>query len=249
MQRAQRYKNVLDQETGLIRGKAADGSWLPPFDQSISVWAQGSEHDAKTYYKNHTLLVPHDIPGLSDFMGGDDKLEDYLDQFFADDYYYVGDEFTMHAPFMYNEVGAPWKTQKLVRDILAKYFFNDPGGLPGNDDCGQVSSWYVFGSMGFYPALPGDPHYQLNSPVFDKIMIDVGNNKTFTVIANNNSKINTYIQSATLNGKPYSRNVIHHDDIIAGSTLVFEMGPKPNTSWGLTKNFRAKSLLSIHFTQ
>jgi len=217
----------------LIRGKSTDGEWLPPFDQSISVWAQGSDHDAKAYYKNHTLLVPHDISGLGEFMGGNDKLESYLDDFFANDYYYVGDEFTMHAPYMYNNVDAPWKTQKLVRDILSKYFFNDPGGLPGNDDCGQVSSWYVFGAMGFYPALPSDPVYQITSPIFDKVTIDVGNQKAFTVIANNNSKENHYIQSARLNGTPFFQHSIHHDQIMSGATLELEMGPKPNTQWGL----------------
>ncbi|MBK3519835.1 glycoside hydrolase domain-containing protein [Carboxylicivirga marina] len=111
-----------------------------------------------------------------------------LDDFFAKDMYYVGDEFSMHAPYMYNFIGAPWKTQKVVRDMLAKYFFNDVEGLSGNDDCGQVSSWYVFGAMGFYPACPGDSIYQLCSPVLNKVAVNVGEGKTFTVIANNNSK-------------------------------------------------------------
>lgn len=232
MERSKRYKNVLDKETGLVRGKKLNGEWLPPFDKSISVWAQGTDHDAEVYYKNHTLLVPHDIQGLSDFMGGDDKLVAYLDDFFENDMYYVGDEFSMHAPFMYNAIGAPWKTQKVVREILAKYFFDHAGGLPGNDDCGQVSSWYVFGAMGFYPANPGDPIYQICSPVLDKVKIDVGEGKVFTIIANNNSKENLYIQSATLNGKPYHLSWLHHNAIMEGGELIFEMGPVPNRDWG-----------------
>ncbi|MBD0779878.1 glycoside hydrolase family 92 protein [Maribacter sp. ANRC-HE7] len=235
MLRSKRYINVLDTETGLVRGKKLNGEWLPPYDKSISVWAQGTAHDTEVYYKNHTLLVPHDIPGLADFMGGEEKLVSYLDGFFEKDMYYVGDEFSMHAPYMYNSLGQPWKTQKVVRDMLAKYFFNDVGGLPGNDDCGQVSSWYVFGAMGFYPALPGDPIYQLCSPVFNKVQMNVGNGKVFTIIANNNSKENAYIQSATLNGKPYNLGYISHDAIIAGSELIFEMGPEPNTTWGISK--------------
>lgn len=232
MERAGRYINVLDKETGLVRGKNKSGEWLAPYDKSISVWAQGNAHDTEAYYKNHTLLVPHDVAGLANFMGGNDKLEVFLDNFFNQDLYYVGDEFSMHAPYMYNFIGTPWKSQKLLRELLAKYFFDDMGGLPGNDDAGQVSSWYMFGAMGFYPALPGDPAYQLVSPIFDKVQIDVGNNKVFTIIANNNSEKNMYIQSATLNGKPYNKYWLHHDDIVSGSTLVFDMGPEPNKNWG-----------------
>lgn len=235
MQRSKRYINVLDKETGLVRGKKLNGEWLPPFDKSISVWAQGTDHDTEVYYRNHTLLVPHDIPGLSHFMGGDDKLIEYLDDFFEKDMYYVGDEFSMHAPYMYNSLGTPWKTQKVVRDMLAKYFFDDVGGLPGNDDCGQVSSWYVFGAMGFYPALPGTPFYEICSPIFDKVQISVGKGKVFTVIANNNSKQNAYIQSATLNGEPYYSSQLHHDVIVNGGELVFEMGPEPNEEWGIQR--------------
>ncbi|PKQ64834.1 hypothetical protein BZG02_03000 [Labilibaculum filiforme] len=235
MERSKRYINVFDKETGLVRGKKLNGEWLPPFDKSISVWAQGTDHDTEVYYKNHTLLVPHDIPGLANFMGGNDQLEAYLDDFFDKDMYYVGDEFSMHAPYMYNNIGAPWKTQKVVREMLSKYFFNDVGGLPGNDDCGQVSSWYVFGAMGFYPACPGDPIYQLCSPVLNKVVLNVGEGKTFTIIANNNSKENAYIQSAKLNGKEYTKCTLTHSDLMNGGDLVFEMGAEPNKNWGILK--------------
>ena len=233
MKRSKRYVNVLDKETGLVRGKKLNGEWLAPYDKSISVWAQGTDHDTEVYYKNHTLLVPHDVPGLAEFMGGNEKLEAYLDEFFDNDMYYVGDEFSMHAPYMYNFIGTPWKTQKVVREMLFKYFFNDVGGLPGNDDCGQVSSWYVFGAIGFYPACPGDPIYQICSPVLDKVSLNVGEGKTFTVIAKNNTRENMYIQSATLNGKPYSKCTLDHKDLVAGGELVFEMGAEPNKNWGI----------------
>ena len=172
-------------------------------------------------------------PGLSDFMGGDDQLIAYLDDFFRNDMYYVGDEFSMHAPYMYNTIGAPWKTQKVVHQILTKYFFNHAGGLPGNDDCGQVSSWYVFSAMGFYPACPGDPVYQICSPVFNKVDINVGRGKVFTVMANNNSKENLYIQSVMLNDKTHNVSWLHHNALMEGGKLVFEMGPEPNKNWGL----------------
>jgi len=233
MERSKRYINVLDKQTGLVRGKKNNGEWLPPYDKSISVWAQGSDHDTELYYKNYTLFVPHDIPGLASFMGGKEKLVNYLDDFFEKDMYYVGDEFSMHAPYMYNSLGSPWKTQKVVREMLAKYFFNDVGGLPGNDDCGQVSSWYVFGAMGFYPANPGDPRYQICSPIFNKVQINVGKGKVFTIIANNNSKANAYIQSATLNGKSYNLSWFSHEALVSGGELIFEMGPSPNKKWGL----------------
>ncbi|MEO1009914.1 MAG: GH92 family glycosyl hydrolase [Bacteroidota bacterium] len=237
MKRSKRYLNVLDTETGLVRGKKLNGDWLAPFDKSISVWAQGTDHDTEVYYRNHTLLVPHDIPGLSNFMGGNDELIAYLDDFFKKDMYYVGDEFSMHAPYMYNSLGVPWKTQKVVRNMLDKYFFNDVGGLPGNDDCGQVSSWYVFGAMGFYPALPGTPYYELCSPILNKVQIDVGNGKVFTILTNNNSRENAFIQAATLNGKPHNSSQLHHSAIMEGGELVLEMGPKPNTDWGLERAF------------
>lgn len=234
-QRSKRYLNVLDTELGVVRGKDSEGNWLPPYDKSVSVWARGNEHDTHAYYINHTLLVPHDIAGLASALGGNEELEAVLDELFEGNYYYVGDEFSMHAPYMYNAIGAPWKTQKVVRELLADYFFNDAGGLPGNDDCGQVSSWYVFGAMGFYPALPGDPTYQITSPVLDEVELNVGEGKVFTVVANNNSKSNIYIQSATLNGVPFNQSFIHHDTLMAGGKLVFEMGPEPNKSWGVVQ--------------
>lgn len=233
IKRSKRYRNVLAPEIKLVRGKTKAGKWLPPFDKSISVWAQGTDRDTKSYYYNHTLLVPHDVPGLAHFMGGNDSLVHFLDQFFANDMYYVGDEFSMHAPYMYNSIGAPWRTQKVMRDMLAKYFFNNVGGLPGNDDCGQVSSWYVFGAMGFYPACLGDPIYQLCSPIFNKVEMSVADGKTFTIIAKNNSNDNCYIQSATLNGEPYTKSWIHHDEIMRGGILLFELGASPNKMWGL----------------
>ena len=233
MARSKYYKNVLDPETKFIRGRNSDGSWRDPKDQEVSTWARGTDRDRETYYRNITFFVPHDVPGLIEFMGGAAELEKQLDEFFANDFYYVGDEFSMHAPYLYNYAGAPWKTQKTVRELVKNKFKATLGGLPGNEDCGQLSAWYIFGAMGFYPVCPGLPIYQIGSPSFDKVSIDLGNGKKFSIVAENNSDDNVYIQSASLNGKPYGNCWISHDDIMNGGTIKFVMGPEPNTEWGI----------------
>ncbi len=233
MKRSGNYINTLDPETKMVRGRNTDGKWRAATDASISGWAQGTDEDRDNYFRNITLFVPHDVKGLAEFMGGDSELVKYLDYFFDNDYYYVGDEFSMHSPYMYNYVGAPWKTQKTIRRLIKDYFTNDAGGLPGNEDCGQLSSWYVFGAIGFYPACPGVAEYQIGSPSYNKVSINLPNGKLFTVVANNNSDENIYIQSATFNGKPYNKCFISHKDITSGGTLEFEMGSEPNMSWGI----------------
>lgn len=233
MARSKNYRNVLDPETKFIRGRNSDGSWRDPKDQAVSTWAVGSDRDRETYYRNITFFVPHDVPGLIEFMGGPEELEKQLDEFFDNDFYYVGDEFSMHSPYLYNYAGVPWKTQRLIRDLVKNKFKATLGGLPGNEDCGQLSAWYIFSAIGFYPVCPGLPVYQIGSPSFDKVTIDLGQGKKFEVIAENNSDENVYIQSATLNGNPYADSWLSHDDLMAGGTLKFVMGPEPNKSWGV----------------
>ena len=233
MARSKNYRNVLDPETKFIRGRNSDGSWRDPNDQAVSTWAVGSDRDRETYYRNITFFVPHDVPGLIEFMGGPEELEKQLDEFFDNDFYYVGDEFSMHSPYLYNYAGVPWKTQRLIRDLVKNKFKATLGGLPGNEDCGQLSAWYIFSAIGFYPVCPGLPVYQIGSPSFDKVTIDLGQGKKFEVIAENNSDENVYIQSATLNGNPYADSWLSHDDLMAGGTLKFVMGPEPNKSWGV----------------
>jgi len=232
MCRSKNYLNVLDPRTKLIRGRNSDGSWREPFDQQVSIWARGTERDCENYYRNITFFAPHDVDGLINFFGGPEELEKQLDYFFENDFYYVGDEFSMHSPYLYNFTGKAWKTQKTVRTLVKDNFKNDFGGLPGNEDCGQLSAWYLFCAMGFYPFCPGTTEYQIGSPSFDKVVINLPQGKTFTIIANNNSTDNMYIQSARLNGEPFSRTSINHDDIVSGGVLEFEMGPHPNMEWG-----------------
>lgn len=235
MQRSKNYLNVLDPETKMVRGRNSDGKWRAADDPSISIWARGTEKDRDTYFRNITLFVPHDVEGLAEFMGGNKELEAYLDYFFSNDYYYVGDEFSMHSPYIYNFIGCPWKTQATMRKILDYYFVNEPWGLSGMDDCGQLSSWYLMGAMGFYSFCPGTLIYQLTSPVVDRASINLANGKTFTIVAKGNSDKNIYIKSATLNGKPYNKCWIHHDDIMNGGVLELTMSSKPNKKWGIEK--------------
>jgi predicted alpha-1,2-mannosidase len=133
---------------------------------------------------------------------------------------------------MYDYADAPWKTQRVVRTIVDSLYNDTPAGLPGNEDCGQMSAWYVFGAMGFYPVNPANGVFMIGSPIFPKLTIHLKGNKIFTVIAHNVSKENIYIQSAKLNGKTYTKPYITYQDIIQGGTLEFKMGPKPNKEWG-----------------
>ena len=130
--------------------------------------------------------------------------------------------------------GQPWKTQRIVRRVLADLYGSDAAGYgyPGMDDQGSTSSWYVLSAMGFYPVDPSTPHYVIGSPIFDRVRLTMGNGKVLEVVARNNSAANMYIQSATLNGRPWTRPWFSHADIRDGATLVLTMGPKPNTGWG-----------------
>jgi predicted alpha-1,2-mannosidase len=178
-----------------------------------------------------------DIPGMVNLMGGKQKFAAKLDEQFAGGHYRHGNEPGHHYTYLYNYVGQPWKTQEQVREALLANYHNGPDGLSGNDDCGQMSAWYIFSAMGFYPVTPGSTVYALTSPLFQKatIMLKGGPYKqgAFTVIARNQSPRNKYIQSATLNGKPLRQPFIQHADIANGSTLIFVMGPRPNKKWGV----------------
>lgn len=230
-QRSGNFKNLLDPETRLVRGKTTAGAWAEPDDYRISIWCGYSKEGVMNYKKNYTLFVPHDVPSLIDFLGGKDALSCLLDDLFDNGIYYVGDEFSMHAPYMYNCCGMPWKTQKQVRDIVARYYLPEASGLPGNDDCGQLSAWYIFSSLGFYPMCPGSDEYQIGSPAFPEAIINLDNGKKIRIRAYGNSTENIYVQSVRLNGKPYRSTVLHHSDICNGADIEFEMGPEPQYGW------------------
>jgi predicted alpha-1,2-mannosidase len=148
------------------------------------------------------------------------------------DYYNHANEPVHHVPFLFNRLGQPWLTQKWSRFICTHAYKNEVAGIVGNEDCGQMSAWYVLAALGIHPVCPGDTRYELTAPLFDHVVIHLENKKQFTITARNNSPENLYIQTATLNGEAYNKCYIDYSDILAGSTLVFEMGPNPNKQWG-----------------
>ncbi|WP_426662698.1 GH92 family glycosyl hydrolase [Rhodanobacter aciditrophus] len=244
--RAANYRHVFDPSTGFMRGKTADGQWISPFDPGEPYY----NFMMKEASGWSTLwLVPQDVQGLVDLLGGRDAFNAKLDAFFSTPYtakgicrdctgligqYVQGNQPDQQAAYLYAWSGQPWKTQALARRILAELYGSDASGYgyPGMDDQGSTSSWYVLSAMGFYPVDPSTPDYILGSPLFDRVRLRMGNGKVFEIVARNNSAKNLYIQSATLNGKPWNRPWFSQADIAGGATLVLTMGPRPNKAWG-----------------
>lgn len=244
--RALNYKNVFDPSVGFMRGRTADGAWIAPFDPREPYY----NFMMKEASGWSTLwLVPHDVRGLIDLLGGREKFIAKLDQFFTTPYnpkgicrdctgmigqYVQGNQPDWQSPYYYDFAGAPWKTQELVRKILTRLYGSDKYGLayPGMDDQGSSSAWYVLSAMGFYTVNPGSPDYIMGSPLFDEITIHLGNGKDFVIVCSNNSARNMYIQSAELNGKPLDKPWFDHADMANGGRLVLNMGPTPNRRWG-----------------
>jgi hypothetical protein len=247
-QRAQFYKNMYDSESGFMRPKNRDYSWVNPFDP-----AEPSGHYVEGNSFQYSAFVPHDVNGLINLMGGDKTFTIWLDTLFTHTsefdknvvdasgligQYAHGNEPSHQIAYLYNYTGAAPKTQKFVSEILNTLYDDTPEGLSGNEDCGQMSAWYIMSAMGFYPSLPGEPIYTIGSPIFDKVTINLENGKKFVVRAKNALKKNVYIQSATLNGKPYTKSWFNHQEILDGGEFVFEMGENPNYDWGTSKEDR-----------
>lgn len=245
-QRSLNYRNVFDRSIGFVRGRTADGKWIAPFDPQEPYY----NFMMKEASGWSTLwLVPHDVGGLETLLGGRAKFNAKLDRFFATPYtpkgicrdctgmigqYVQGNQPDQHAPYLYAWSGQPWKTQALTRRILDTLYGSDASGYgyPGMDDQGATSSWYAMSAMGFYPVDPSSDVYVLGSPVFDDVTLKLGTGRIFRITAHHNSPTNIYIQSATMNGRPWTKPWFRHADIKDGATLVLEMGPKPNTAWG-----------------
>ena len=252
IKRSLNYKNLFNTETGFYHPKDSEGKWIEPFD-----YRYDGGMGARDYYDENNgwtyIWQPyHGFNDLIEMMGGKEKFDEKLDQLFTEGLgrskwvYYstmpdatgnvgqfvMGNEPSMHIPYLYNLAGKPWKTQKRVRMLMDTWFRNDFMGIPGDEDGGGLSAFYVFSAMGFYPITPGIPEYQIGSPLFRKIVIHQQNGKTFTILANNCSNRKKYIQSATLNGNELNQTTITHNDITEGGKLVLEMGDKPNKEWG-----------------
>ena len=226
-QRARNYRHVIDPRTGYAQGRHADGTFLR--EANAFRFTRFITEGAPCHY---TWYVPHDVYGLMECMGGKERYTAKLDSMFSERRYWHGNEPCHQAAFLFNYAGEPWKTQRAVRHIMKTEYQNTPGGLAGNDDAGQMSAWYLFAAMGFYPVCPGTPYYVMASPSFPQLTLRPEGGKPFTVKAVNASEENIYIQSARLNGQPYTHNYLTHQDIVNGGLLELVMGAEPNKAWG-----------------
>jgi predicted alpha-1,2-mannosidase len=226
LQRAQNYRNVIDPQTGFARGRHADGTWVSPFDptEKASYITEGRPNQ-------YTFFVLQDLPGLIDLLGGKKSFINKLDSVFAGGYYDHGNEPSHHLAYLYDNAGAAWKTQQHVRDILDHQYADTPEGLAGNDDCGQMSAWYVMSALGFYNVSPGRPVYEIGTPLFDEATLLLDSGKKFHIRAEGASAGRSYIRSATLNGVPLKRSWLTHSEIVSGGELNFVMSAHPVESW------------------
>lgn len=250
--RAKNYINLWDPEKKMFLPKDEKGNWIeidPKFDGGMGARAYYDENNGWTYL----WQTQHDVEGLISLMGGKTQFENKLDQMFREGLgrskfefwsklpdatglvgqFSMGNEPSFHIPYLFNYTNSPWKTQKWTRFLLDVWFKDNIFGIPGDEDGGGMTAFVVFTSMGFYPVTPGIPNYTITSPQFEKVQIKLENGKTFTLIANNNSKKNKYIQSAKLNGKPLEKPWFTHDELMNGATIELEMGELPNKSWGV----------------
>ena len=231
------YKNLFDTQTQFMRPRNSNGTWKTPFDpsnvgHSESVGGDYTEGNAWQY----TWHVQHDVPGLIELFGGEENFLTKLDSVFTVELktsqadvtgligqYAHGNEPSHHVAYLYTMAGKPERTQELIRQIFDTQYRPEPDGLCGNDDCGQMSAWYMFSAMGFYPVDPVSGNYVFGAPQMPKIVLNLADGKTFTVIAEGLSEENKYVESITLNGQPYTKSYITHEDIVNGGTLVFKM--------------------------
>lgn len=241
--RAESFKHYFDRETGFMRGKLSNGQWTAPFDPAFSKH-EGSDYTEGNAWQ-YVWLVPQNVPGLIELFGGKEPFADKLDQLFkvqegvkgeqaSSDIsgligaYAHGNEPGHHTTFLFNYAGRAWRTQELNRQIQTEMYTNAPDGLCGNEDCGQMSAWYVFSAMGFYPVNPSELKYQFGSPLVREARLEIAPGKYFTMKAPLASVANKYIQEVKLNGKVLDRSFITHQEITDGGTLEFSMSAQPN---------------------
>ena len=247
------YQNVFNPQINFMAPKTEDGKWVTPFNTILAGGQGGRDYFAELNTWIYTWYVTHDIQGLINLMGGRDQFTKKLDSLYVQQYqtskyfflgqfpdqtglignYAHGNEFSRQIPYLYNYSGAPWKTQKQVREIMDVWYGTGPLGTCGDEDTGLMSHWYICSAMGIYadPMIPNYPIWLIGSPVFSKSTITVGENKTFVIEAPDVSAQNKYVQSATLNGEPLNKAWFDHADILKGGKLVLNMGPRPNKQW------------------
>jgi predicted alpha-1,2-mannosidase len=243
--RAGSYRNLFDRTHGLMRGRDSAGTWRTPFDPHRYV--EGGDFTEGTSWQ-YSWYVPHDVPGLIELLGGKERFTQKLDSLFVvtagdsmqgvDDIqgrigeYWHGNEPSHHIAYLYPYADQPWKTQKLVHEIVRTQYGNRPNSLCGNDDCGQMAAWYLFSVMGFYPVCPGSNVYVIGSPALRKAVLHLSNGRTFTMTAHGLSDENVYVQSVRLNGAVWEKPYLAYDALRDGGTVEFRLGPRPNRAWG-----------------
>jgi len=243
--REQNYKLYFDSAVGFLRGKMTDGSWNPDFDPLKSTKPYGTDFAEGNCWQ-YLWLAPQDVPGLINLLGGEKKFTAKLDTFFSIPLtgdlvdltggigqYAHGNEPSHHIGYLYTYVGQQWKTAEKIRYIMKAFYHDDQNGIVGNEDCGQMSAWYVFSALGFYPVFPASTNYVIGSPLFKKATINLDGGKNFIVESENNSAANIYIQRIELNGKNYNKTFIQHADIMKGGRMKIVMGKNPNYNFGM----------------
>ena len=253
LNRSKAYQHLFDNETGFMRGKSEDGkSWNEPFDPKHSNHREQTDYTEGNAWQ-HSWFVPQDVEDFISLHGSDELFASRLEQLFTESseitgdnisaditgligQYAHGNEPSHHIAYMFNHADQPWRTQYWARHIMDTQYNTTPNGLSGNEDCGQMSAWYVLSSVGLYPMNPASGDYEIGTPLFEKSTINLPNGKAFVIEAENVSDKNYYIQSATLNGQTFDKTVISHETILKGGTLHFVMGNQPNKNWGISNN-------------
>ena len=256
IERSKNYRKVFNRETGFFHPKDQQGSFIEPFDYRFS-GGLGARH---AYDENNGWVyrwdVPHNVADLIELLGGKEKFVQGLEDMFSEplgksryEFYAnlpdhtgnvgqfsMGNEPSMHIPYLYNYAGEPWRTQKRVYNLLKQWFRNDLMGIPGDEDGGGLTSFVVFSQLGFYPVTPGLPMYVIGTPRFEKVTMQIGNGKSFEIVCLNYSPEHKYIQSARLNGEVWNKSWFSHDDLMKGGKLELVMGKKPNKHWASSED-------------
>lgn len=244
LHRSCNFTNVFDPSTGVMRPKDSHGQWRTPFDPHHWTIGEGGDYTEATAWQ-YTWYVPQDVPALIRLMGGEENFTRQLDALFEFDggasqtnleqgkigEYWHGNEPGHHTIYLYCYAGRPWKAAERLRQVLQTQYGNQPDSLRGNDDCGQMSAWYIFTAMGFYPVCPASDYYVIGAPGVSKVVMHLSNGKTFTMTAENLSETNLYVQSVRLNGKDWNNPFLPCSRVERGGALTFVMGPKPS-QWG-----------------
>jgi predicted alpha-1,2-mannosidase len=266
LQRAANYRNLFRPEKGLMWPKDAEGKWIEPLDPKFGGGMGGRDYYDENNAYTYTWDVMHDIDGLAALMGGTDKAEANLDQLFREPLgrskyefqgkfpdstsmvgqFSMGNEPSLAIPYIYDRLGAPWKTQKRIRMLLESFFPDTVQGIPGDEDGGGLSAFVVFSMLGFYPGTTGIPIYDVGSPIFEKTTIHLRNGKDLVIRADHTSRDNKYVQSIRLNGHPLNQVWFRHADIAEGGTLEVAMGNVPNTDLGSRMETFPPDALAVH---